>query len=107
MRKWSDGLSNIKGYCGDSFDDFVQTVADLTGHRTLPQLLGVAFIVGVYAILMVALWSIVSGLLALPVMWAWNASLPKLFGLAKLSYWNAYCINLLSALLFRGNSVKL
>ena len=40
--------------------------------------------------------------LALPTMWLWNWLMPTIFGLIKISGWQALGINVLSGILFKG-----
>lgn len=39
---------------------------------------------------------------AWPVMWLWNSTLPALFGLKVITYWQAWRLSLLSALLLKS-----
>jgi len=39
---------------------------------------------------------------ALPVMWLWNWLIPAIFGLVKISFFQALGLNLLTGLLFRN-----
>lgn len=41
---------------------------------------------------------------ALPVMLLWNWLMPAIFGLAKISFWQAWGLSFLSGLLFRPTS---
>lgn len=46
-------------------------------------------------------------LMAYPTMWLWNWLMPTIFGLTKITFWQAFGINLLSSLLFKSpNNVK-
>lgn len=46
-------------------------------------------------------------LMAYPTMWLWNWVMPTIFGLTKITFWQAFGINLLSSLLFKSpNNVK-
>ena len=45
-------------------------------------------------------------LLAYPVKWLWNSTLPELFAFKVIDVWMAWKISFLSALLFKGNSVN-
>ena len=55
------------------------------------------------AILIAAFFILVSALLyALPVWLIWNYIMPRLFGIAKLSLLDAFLLNLLTGILFRG-----
>ena len=42
-------------------------------------------------------------LLAFPVMWLWNYLMPVIFGLIKISFWQALGLNLLSSFLIKSN----
>ena len=58
----------------------------------------VAFIV---ALVFVAIFALI---LAFPVMWLWNWIMPAVFGLIKITFWQALGINLLCGFLFRGTT---
>ena len=45
-------------------------------------------------------------ILALPTMWLWNWLMPAIFGLTKITFWQALGINLLSSILFKSSSSK-
>lgn len=47
---------------------------------------------------------IVAIVLALPVMWLWNYLMPDIFGLIKIDFWQALCLNLLCGVLFKSSS---
>lgn len=49
---------------------------------------------------------ILSVILALPVMWLWNSTLPELFKLNEISLWMAWKISLLCSFLFKSHSFK-
>ena len=55
----------------------------------------------IIAILLIAVFALV---LAFPVMWLWNWIMPAVFGLVKISFWQALGINLLCGFLFRGTT---
>jgi len=46
---------------------------------------------------------IISIFAALPIMLLWNAIVPAIFGLPAISFWQAFGLNLLSALLIRSH----
>jgi hypothetical protein len=53
-------------------------------------------------IVIVAFALLFSGLLlALPVMWLWNYTLPSIFQLPEIGYWQAFCLYYLCGLLFK------
>lgn len=106
MRKWSGKIKDLRGWSSDWLDDFCATVNEVAGRRTLPQILGVVFVVFVFAGLAVVMWAVLSLLLGLLVWLLWNQVMPDL-GVPAIGYWNAYCLALLCAILFRGNSVHL
>ena len=41
-------------------------------------------------------------ILALPLLWLWNATMPELFGLKEISWWMAWKLMLLSSILFKN-----
>ncbi len=43
-------------------------------------------------------------LLAVPVWFIWNLTVPGVFGLPEITYWQAYGLTLLSFILVKGNS---
>jgi len=43
-------------------------------------------------------------LLAFPVKWLWNSTLPELFGLKEIGVWMAWKIVFLTSILFKGFS---
>lgn len=45
-------------------------------------------------------------LIAWPIKWLWNYLMPYLFDLKQISWWQAWCINMFCAILFKGTSVK-
>ncbi len=106
MAKWSGRLRDIRGYYSDSWDDFMETILEVAGRGTLPQVLGIMVVVTLFCIVTMLLWGGLSLLIALPVWGLWNYVMPDL-GLPEIGYWKAYCLTLLCAILFRGNSVHL
>lgn len=46
--------------------------------------------------------AIISLILALPTMWLWNWLMPILFGLTKITFWQALGVNILSNILFKS-----
>ena len=44
----------------------------------------------------------IAALLALPVMWLWNATMPELFGLQIIGFWMAVKLSLLCGFLFKS-----
>lgn len=55
----------------------------------------------IIALVFVAIFALI---LALPVMWLWNWIMPAVFGLIKITFWQALGINLLCGFLFRGTT---
>jgi len=47
---------------------------------------------------------IVALLMALPTMWLWNWLMPLIFGLIKLTIWQAFGVNLLCTVLFKSSN---
>lgn len=48
-----------------------------------------------------------SGLIvAFPVMWLWNFTLPSIFHLPEIGYWQAFALYYLCGLLFKGITTK-
>lgn len=62
-------------------------------------------IVALIAVLLVLAVSVIVALIvALPVMWLWNALLPQLFDFAKITFWQAFGLVLLVRFLFGTGS---
>ncbi len=55
----------------------------------------------IIALLFIAVFSL---LLAFPVMWLWNWIMPVIFGLTRVTFWQALGINLLCGFLFKGTT---
>jgi hypothetical protein len=51
----------------------------------------------------IALILIIALLLAFPVMWLWNWLMPVIFGLIKITFWQALGLNLLTGFLFKSS----
>lgn len=49
---------------------------------------------------------LISLILALPVMWLWNATLPEMFGFKEIGLWMAWKLAFLSSLLFKSSNVS-
>ena len=61
-----------------------------------------AVLVGLlFGVVVIFLWS---SILALPVMWLWNALIPELFGLPKFGFWDAWQLLLLCSFLFKSHT---
>lgn len=45
---------------------------------------------------------ILAFLFALPTMWLWNWLMPVIFGLTKITFWQALGLNFLTGILFRS-----
>jgi uncharacterized membrane protein required for colicin V production len=41
-------------------------------------------------------------ILALPLLWLWNATMPELFGMKEISWWMAWKLMLLSSIVFNN-----
>ena len=54
-----------------------------------------AFIIGV------VFWGMISALLCIPLAWAWNGTMPYLFGLKEIGILQAFELSLLSSLLIK------
>jgi hypothetical protein len=46
---------------------------------------------------------LVALMLAFPVMWCWNYAIPAIFGLSVITYWQAFCLYVLSGLLIKAS----
>jgi len=58
------------------------------------------FIVVVITILLVVV------ICALPTMWLWNWLMPAIFGLGKITFWQALGLNMLCSILFKSTTSK-
>lgn len=58
----------------------------------------IAFLIGLALVFGVML------LFTFPVMWLWNWLMPMIFGLMKLSFWQAFGLQFLCWCLFKGSS---
>jgi len=56
--------------------------------------------IGVVALVLITLVALV---FAFPTLWLWNWLMPSIFGLTKITFWQALGINILSGLLFKSN----
>jgi hypothetical protein len=63
--------------------------------ETIANILGVILIAAILAILF-----------AFPTMWLWNWLMPAIFGLTKITFWQALGIDILSEILFKSTSSK-
>ena len=61
--------------------------------ETFFKILGVIFVALILCVLF-----------AFPTMWLWNWLMPALFGITKITFWQALGINLLSEILFKSTS---
>lgn len=59
---------------------------------------------GGVVLLVILLGILMSLLLGLPLMLLWNWLMPSLFGLTKITFWQAVGLNLLSSILFKNSS---
>lgn len=55
---------------------------------------------------LVAVAVVLSLVLGLPVMWLWNSTVPEIFGLGTIGFWQAVRLNILCAILFKGASAS-
>lgn len=53
----------------------------------------------------IVLFAGAASLLALLVMWLWNITIPQIFGLCTLSYWQALGLYVLSSMLFKDSFI--
>lgn len=61
--------------------------------ETISSAIGI-FITGLCIVFLISL------LLALPLLWLWNATMPELFGLKEITWWMAWKLMLLSSCIF-------
>ncbi len=72
-------------------------------RTSLKETLALGISVGVTAIFIVAIVSIVA---AIPTFFLWNWLMPAIFGITKVTFWQAWGINFLAGILFKSSSVK-
>jgi len=48
--------------------------------------------------------AVLAFILAFPTLWLWNWLMPAIFGLTKITFWQAVGINILSGILFKSSS---
>lgn len=60
-----------------------------------------ALIAVLLGILIVLVFGLFTGWI---VMLCWNATMPMLFGLSTITYWQGYCLAVLSNVLFKSNN---
>lgn len=66
----------------------------------MDKVVGIAGVV----VVLVAVSFGASVLMALPVMWLWNAVVPDLFNLPVITFWQAFGLTLLCSFLFKSSS---
>lgn len=62
------------------------------------------FIAGFLLVIVIAF--VIAIIMGFPMMWLWNALMPSIFGLTKITFWQGVGLNLLSGLLFGKISYK-
>lgn len=62
------------------------------------------FIAGFLLVIIIAF--VIAIIMGFPMMWLWNALMPSIFGLTKITFWKGVGLNLLSGLLFGKISYK-
>lgn len=62
--------------------------------------------IGSTLLILVVVSIILAVLLGLPLMLLWNWLLPTIFGLPKITFWQAVGLNFLSTILFKNSSTK-
>jgi hypothetical protein len=72
-------------------------------RTSLKETLTLGIGVGVIAIFMVAIISIIA---AIPTLFLWNWLMPVIFGITKITFWQAWGINFLAGILFKSSSIK-
>lgn len=69
------------------------------------KILWVVLVLGVGAgIVSIFTFAIVSVVAAIPTYFLWNWLMPVIFGITKVTFWQACGINFLAAILFKGSS---
>lgn len=57
-------------------------------------------------LLVIIITFVIAIIMGFPMMWLWNALMPSIFGLTKITFWQGVGLNLLSGLLFGKISYK-
>ena len=57
-------------------------------------------------LLSTVLLTVVGLVIALPVMWLWNWLMPAIFGLVKISFWQALGLTFLCSMLFKSSNTN-
>lgn len=68
----------------------------IDSNYSMPQALGIF----ATTICMAFFFSLI---LALPIWWLWNNTIPELFGLKEIDWWMAWKISMLTSFLFKSN----
>ena len=58
-------------------------------------------------ILVLLLIFVVDLIFAAPLMWLWNALMPAIFGLGKITFWQAFGLEILIGILFNPKIAKM
>lgn len=67
--------------------------------ETVLKILGLIML-GVLLVIVIAL------LFTFPTLWLWNWLMPPLFGLTKITFWQALGINILAGMLFKSSNTN-
>ncbi len=59
--------------------------------------------IGVLTIFIIAVVSIIA---AIPTFFLWNWLMPTIFGIVKITFWQAWGVNFLAGVLFKSSSTK-
>jgi uncharacterized protein YacL len=49
---------------------------------------------------------LMSFLFAFPIKWLWNEVMPYMFNLVEINWWQAWCLNMLSAFLIKSSNLS-
>lgn len=71
-------------------------------NETLGKLVVVIFL----AIGVIAVAAGLGLLMAFPIKWTWNATMPYLFGLPVLTWGKAWCLHFLAVCLWKSSNIK-
>ena len=62
---------------------------------------GLVVVVGI-----IVLSATIGLLLAFPIMWCWNYTMPNIFGLMEISWGQAWCLNFLTGCFFKSTQTN-
>lgn len=65
--------------------------------------IGIVTVAAMSGPLMLGFSALINMVMAWPLKWAWNYAMPGLFGLPILTYWQSFCLLIVSHMLVKNN----